>query len=113
MNDQDTESKLAAYFAARGRLLFNEHDVPKWLRKQLVVGFGVELEHGRRQDGKLDVTHDDVDKTIKIALAHLREFPDYYDRLTKMEQEAEEYWSSNPDKTKHKVVESIVAILNK
>ncbi|WP_245618719.1 DUF5661 family protein [Methanogenium cariaci] len=30
--------------------------------------------------------------TGKIALAHLNEFPDYYERLEKMETEAEEFW---------------------
>jgi hypothetical protein len=29
--------------------------------------------------------------TGKIALAHLKEFPDYYTRLEKMEKEAEAY----------------------
>lgn len=33
----------------------------------------------------------------KIALAHLLEFPDYYQRLKEMEDEAEKYW-----KDKHK-----------
>jgi hypothetical protein len=31
--------------------------------------------------------------TAKIALAHLREFPDYYTRLKRLEDEAEAYWS--------------------
>jgi hypothetical protein len=35
------------------------------------------------------VTDDDPIVTGKIALAHLNEFPDYYTRLGKMEQEAE------------------------
>ena len=48
----------------------------------------VELEHGRR-DPMTDVTHDDPIVTGKIAWAHLREFPDYYDRLDAMEREAE------------------------
>ncbi|GAJ07065.1 unnamed protein product, partial [marine sediment metagenome] len=30
----------------------------------------------------------------KIALAHLNEFPDYYDRLKNMENEAEKYWDN-------------------
>ena len=38
----------------------------------------------------------DVDQLIgKIALAHLNEFPDYYDRLEKMEREAEEFWEKD------------------
>jgi len=30
--------------------------------------------------------------TGKIALAHLNEFPDYYDRLEKMEKETDKFW---------------------
>lgn len=56
-------------------------------------GLDVELEHGSRDPGT-DVTHDDALLTGKIALAHLREFADYYDRLEAMEQEAEGYWQS-------------------
>jgi hypothetical protein len=54
-------------------------------------GLDVELEHGAR-DGETDVTHSDPIVTGKIAWAHLREFPDYYDRLEVMEREAEQYW---------------------
>lgn len=56
------------------------------------VGLGVELEHGT-SDPQTDVTGDDEILTGKIALAHLREFPDYYTRLAKLEAEADEYWS--------------------
>jgi len=56
------------------------------------VGLGVELEHGT-QDPETNVTDDDEVLTGKIALAHLREFPDYYTRLERLEGEAEEYWS--------------------
>lgn len=51
-------------------------------------GMNVELEHGTRFPD-LNVTGDDPVMTVKIALAHLREFPDYYDRLAVMEREAE------------------------
>ncbi|MEX0983550.1 MAG: DUF5661 family protein [Actinomycetota bacterium] len=51
-------------------------------------GLEVELEHGRR-DPETDVTHDDPLITGKIAWAHLKEMPDYYERLAKMEAEAE------------------------
>lgn len=51
-------------------------------------GMEVELEHGTR-DPKTNVTDDDPLTTGKIALAHLNEFADYYDRLDKMEKEAE------------------------
>ena len=53
------------------------------------AGMNVELEHGRA-DPATDVTHDDPVTTARIALAHLNEFPDYYTRLRRMEQEAEQ-----------------------
>ena len=56
------------------------------------MGLGVELEHGSH-DPETNVTNDDEILTGKIALAHLREFPDYYTRLEKLEEEADEYWS--------------------
>lgn len=51
-------------------------------------GMNVELEHGTRFPD-LDVSGDDPVITLKIALAHLREFPDYYERLEIMEREGE------------------------
>jgi hypothetical protein len=56
--------------------------------EQFRMGMDVELEHGRF-DQATNVTDDDPIFTGKIALAHLNEFPDYYTRLQKMEQEAE------------------------
>ena len=61
--------------------------------QQFCDGMNVELEHGLR-DVDTNVTHDDEITTGKIALAHLREFPDYYTRLGKMEKEAEAYWAA-------------------
>jgi len=58
---------------------------------QFIRGMDVELEHGTR-DGLTNVTNDDALLTGKIALAHLNEFPDYYDRLEKLEREAEKFW---------------------
>lgn len=52
--------------------------------EQLRIGMEVELEHGRR-DPLTNVTDDDSLLTAKIALAHLRELPDYYARLAVME----------------------------
>jgi Protein of unknown function (DUF5661) len=56
--------------------------------EQFRMGMDVELEHGRR-DVLTNVTDDDPLLTGKIALAHLNEFPDYYTRLRKLEQQAE------------------------
>jgi hypothetical protein len=60
--------------------------------EQFRMGLGVELEHGRR-DPTTNVSDDDEITTGKIALAHLRAFPDYYTRLAAMEAEAERYWA--------------------
>lgn len=54
----------------------------------LRIGMEVELEHGRR-DPLTNVTDDDPLPTAKIALAHLRELPDYYTRLAAMESPIE------------------------
>ena len=56
--------------------------------EQFRMGLAVELEHGT-QDPATNVTNDDETITGKIALAHLREIPDYYTRLAAMEREAE------------------------
>jgi hypothetical protein len=57
--------------------------------EQFRAGMDVEYEHGSH-DPQTDVTGDDPVTTGKIALAHMKEFPDYYDRLQRMEQEAEQ-----------------------
>ena len=62
--------------------------------EQFRMGLDVELEHGRR-DPSADVTGNDPILTGKIALAHLNEFADYYTRLQKMEQEADEEHGQN------------------
>ena len=56
--------------------------------EQFRMGMDVELEHGN-VDSNTDVSNDDPLITGKIALAHLNEFPDYYTRLAKMEEEGE------------------------
>ncbi len=55
--------------------------------EQFRMGMDVELEHGL-QDLLTNVTGDEPAVTGKIALAHLKEFPDYYTRLARMEAEA-------------------------
>lgn len=66
-------------------------DWSKFDVEQFRHGMDVELEHGT-EDANTNVSDDDPLTTGKIALAHLNEFPDYYDRLDKMEEEAEEFW---------------------
>jgi hypothetical protein len=55
--------------------------------EQLRIGMNVELEHGSH-DRLTNVSDDDPHVTAKIALAHLNEFPDYYTRLERMEEQA-------------------------
>ena len=61
--------------------------------EQFRAGLAVELEHGSA-NRTTNVTNDDPLTTGKIALAHLTEFPDYYTRLAKMEEEAKRFWNS-------------------
>ena len=90
-----------------GKALFNEADAKRlgerfglsWERfdpEQLAQGMNVELEHGTA-DPATNVTNDDEVTTFKIALAHLNEFPDYYVRLKKMEDEAEAFWGTEEE----------------
>jgi hypothetical protein len=61
--------------------------------EQFHTGLEVELEHGAR-DVQANVSNDDALITGKITLAHLKEFPDYYTRLSAMEKEADDYWAN-------------------
>ena len=70
-------------------ITWDKFDVDQFRR-----GMDVELEHGLI-DGHTNVTNDDPLATGKIALAHLNEFPDYYDRLEKMEKEADAFWGKD------------------
>ena len=60
--------------------------------EQLRIGMNVELEHGLH-DLVTNVSGDDPHVTAKIALAHLNEFPDYYTRLQRLEEEAKRDWA--------------------
>jgi len=61
--------------------------------EQFRFGMDVEFEHGSH-DPQTDVTGDDPILTGKIALAHMKEFPDYYERLERMEREADRDWAA-------------------
>lgn len=64
-------------------------------KEDLLSGMDVELEHGKKIP-LTNVSDDNMLITFKIALAHLLEFPDYYDRLEKLEIEAKKYWNTHP-----------------
>lgn len=61
--------------------------------EQFRNGLNLELEHGRKSP-QTNITGDDPIMTGKIALVHLKEFPDYYIRLNKLEEEAKTYWEN-------------------
>lgn len=63
---------------------------------EFTMGLSVELEHGSH-DPKTNVINDDENLAGKIAWAHLKELPDYYTRLAKMEQEGKDYWENKKE----------------
>lgn len=70
--------------------------------EEFTKGINVEFEHGTKFP-ETNVTNNDKILTGKIAWAHLKEFPDYYSRLAKLETEAGEYLKSkghNPEANK-------------
>lgn len=76
--------------------------IEMFTKKDLLNGMNVELEHGKRSK-ETNVTSDNVLMTGKIALAHLREFPDYYERLDILESMADKYWKDKPKKRSKKL----------
>ena len=58
---------------------------------EFTAGVNVEFEHGTKYP-ETNVTKNNKKMTGKIAWAHLKEFPDYYTRLKKLEKAAGEYW---------------------
>lgn len=56
-----------------------EINFSKFSLDDLMVGINIELEHGL-VNPSTNVTNNDLELTMKIALAHLNEFPDYYNK---------------------------------
>lgn len=72
---------------------FLEEQQP-WLKEAVIEGTRIEFEHGLR-DKLTNVTDSRLKTTMKIALAHITEFPNYYDRhigLIAMEQRLNQSW---------------------
>jgi len=69
------------------------NDVPdsEFNSKELKMGIEVEKEHS-----------DDHKIRKHIAKDHLSEFPDYYTRLKKMEDEARKHWKKSKDEDEEK-----------
>lgn len=61
---------------------------------EFTIGVNIELEHGTKFP-ETNVTNNDKNMTGKIAWAHLKEFPDYYTRLVKMEQVAKAHFKND------------------
>ena len=70
--------------------MFNEKDAlfranklgikfDKFSLDDFVTGLNIELEHGKI-DPNTNVTNNNLEMTAKIALAHLNEYPDYYNK---------------------------------
>lgn len=114
LSDEDVKTILKAFFKSSGGS-FKTFD--RDIQKQLIMGYRVELEHSARVDSRLNVTDGDTLKTIKIALVHIKEGMDYYDRLKKMENEMDEQWKSPALAKKKEVqsrsVENIIVLLSK
>ena len=52
----------------------------KFLLEDFLEGINIEIEHGKINP-KTNVTNNDLILTSKIALAHLNEFPNYYNKI--------------------------------
>ncbi|MDY5911586.1 MAG: DUF5661 family protein [Inconstantimicrobium porci] len=91
---KETQSKMFTTSEAKeiAKKLGIDFSKEKFDLSQFTIGVNVELEHGRKSE-KTNVTNDNPILTGKIALAHLMEFPDYYTRLTKLEEEAKADWN--------------------
>ncbi len=58
------------------------------------IGLNIEREHTGIISRETNVTLNDPNKVVKIALAHLIEDPRYYHFLAKQEARREKYWST-------------------
>lgn len=70
-----------------------DFETEKFTLEEFLAGINVELEHGSKYS-ETNISKNDPIITGKIAYAHLKEFPDYYERLKKLEEEATAYWNT-------------------
>lgn len=64
----------ALYIANKLGVKFDKFSIEDFL-----TGLNIELEHGKR-DPLTNVTNNNLELTAKIALAHLNEYSDYYNK---------------------------------
>ena len=72
-------------------------DFSKFSIEDFITGINIELEHGTVSPAT-NVTNDNLEMTAKIALAHLNEFPNYYNRdygLPALEKTLQEKLTNN------------------
>lgn len=78
--------KDSVYVANEMGIMFDKFSI-----QDLMVGLNIELEHGY-VNPVTNITNNDLMMTAKIALAHLMEYPNYYNEkygLPAMERELE------------------------
>jgi hypothetical protein len=92
MKENELTNEVAKEVGEKLGVDWQSFDVDQFRRGMLV-----EFEHGEENE-LTNVTNNDPLTIGKIALAHLNEFPDYYDRLEKMEAEAHLFWSQKTHK---------------
>lgn len=72
-------------------------DFSKFSIEDFITGINIELEHGTVSPAT-NVTNDNLEMTAKIAIAHLNEFPNYYNRdygLPALEKTLQEKLTNN------------------
>ena len=72
-------------------------DFSKFSIEDFITGVNIELEHGTVSPAT-NVTNDNLEMTTKIALAHLNEFPNYYNKeygLPALEKTLQEKLTNN------------------
>ena len=79
----------AIKLATKYKINLDVIDINEWH-----YGLNVELEHGTKFGTFTNITNNNLSITVKIVIAHLTEFPDYYKRLLKLETTADKYWNS-------------------
>lgn len=65
----------ALYIAKKLGITFDKFSIEDFL-----TGLNIELEHGKINP-LTNVTNNDLEKTAKIALAHLNEYSEYYNKI--------------------------------
>lgn len=82
----EKENKDLSFSEEEAKKILEKLGNPEVDIKEFTMGLNVELEHGTKLGKDTNITNDDPIMTAKIALAHLKELPDYYTRLKEIEK---------------------------